>query len=56
MDTIINLKSQTFDKSKPRKLEQLLKMFLETEIKSIWPTGWMTVNELMEEARKYKPL
>ncbi|XP_057188792.1 ubinuclein-1 isoform X1 [Triplophysa rosa] len=51
---IVNLKMTIYDLESPAcsSLEEYLKMFLEAEVKPLWPKGWMQSRILLIETRK----
>ncbi|XP_033631683.1 ubinuclein-1-like isoform X1 [Asterias rubens] len=51
--TIVNVKMQTYKMSKIRtqSAEDYLKMYLEDEIKPLWPNRWMQMRTLFKESR-----
>ncbi|XP_037706284.1 ubinuclein-1-like isoform X1 [Choloepus didactylus] len=51
---VVKLKLESYDleRSKAQSLEDYVKAFLDTEVKPLWPKGWMQARTLFKESRR----
>lgn len=53
LNDIVRIKMEMYDanKSKSETAEEYLRNFLDTEVKDLWPKGWMQTRMLFKESR-----